>query len=54
MDGKWIWIDKSAKKDSYGEFIAEFESQKLTGNYIEYMRGKKRYSDKDIIVQEVS
>lgn len=35
------------------EFIAEFESQKLTGNYIEYMRGKKRYSDKDIIVQEV-
>ena len=35
------------------EFIAEFESQKLTGNYIEFMRGKKRYSDKDIIVQEV-
>lgn len=34
-------------------FIAEFESQKLTGNYIKYMRGKKRYSDKDIIVQEV-
>ena len=35
------------------EFIAEFESQKLTGNYIEFMRSKKRYSDKDIIVQEV-
>lgn len=35
------------------KYIAEFESQKLTGNYIEYMRGKKRYSDKDIIVQEV-
>ena len=35
------------------EFIAEFESQKLTGNYIEFMRGKKRYSDKDIIVQKV-
>ena len=35
------------------EFIAEFESKKLTGNYIEFMRGKKRYSDKDIIVQEV-
>lgn len=35
------------------EFIAEFESKKLTGNYVEFMRGKKRYSDKDIIVQEV-
>ena len=35
------------------EFIAEFESKKLTENYIEFMRGKKRYSDKDIIVQEV-
>ena len=35
------------------EFIAEFESKKLTGNYIEFMRGKKRYSDKDIIVQEM-
>ncbi len=34
-------------------FIAEFESKKLTGNYIEYMRGKKRYSEKDIIVQEM-
>lgn len=35
------------------EFIAEFESKNLSGNYIEFMRGKKRYSDKDIIVQEV-
>ena len=35
------------------EFIADFESKKLTGNYVEFMRGKKRYSDKDIIVQEV-
>ena len=24
------------------EFIAEFESKKLTGNYVEFMRGKKR------------
>ena len=35
------------------EFIAEFESEKLASNYVHYMRGKKRYSDKDIIVQEV-
>ena len=35
------------------EFIAEFESQKLASNYVDFMRGKKRYSDKDIIVQEV-
>lgn len=41
-------------KDSANyEFIAEFESHKLTENYIDYMRGKKRYSVKDIIVQEV-
>ena len=35
------------------EFIAEFESQKLASNYVDFMRGKKRYSDKDIIIQEV-
>ena len=35
------------------EFIAEFESEKLASNYVHYMRDKKRYSDKDIIVQEV-
>lgn len=46
--------DMGSFRDSANyKFIAEFESQKLTGNYIEYMRGKKRYSDKDIIVQEV-
>ena len=46
--------DMGSFRDSANyKYIAEFESQKLTGNYIEYMRGKKRYSDKDIIVQEV-
>ena len=35
------------------EYIAEFESEKLASNYVHFMRDKKRYSDKDIIVQEV-
>ncbi len=43
----------SFRDSSKYTFIAEFESEKLTGNYIEYMRGKKRYSEKDIIVQEM-
>ena len=43
----------SFRDSSKYKYIAEFKSQKLAGNYIDYMRGKKRYSDKDIIVQEV-
>lgn len=35
------------------EFVAEFESKKLTVDYVGFMRSKERYSDKDIIVQEV-
>ena len=35
------------------EFIAEFENEKLASNYVRFLRDKKRYSDKDIIVQEV-
>ena len=41
-------------KSANYEFIAEFENQKLASNYVDFMRGKKRYGDKDIVVQEVS
>ncbi|MBO6264107.1 MAG: family 78 glycoside hydrolase catalytic domain [Clostridia bacterium] len=51
MDGKWIWIDNSAKKDSYGEFIAEFESGKkpvleisADSEYAVYLNDKYVYS----------
>lgn len=36
------------------EYIAEFESEKLAGYYMRYMRNKGRYRDKDIILQEVT
>ena len=36
------------------EYIAEFESEKLAGYYLRYMRNKGRYPDKDIILQEVT
>ncbi len=36
------------------EFVAEFESEKLAEYYMHYMRNKSRYSDKDIIFQEVT
>lgn len=35
------------------EFVAEFADPKIAGNYLRYMRGKKRYSKKDIILKEV-
>ncbi len=38
---------------SHYEYIAEFASRKIADNYVEYMRGKKRYSEKDIIIREV-
>ena len=36
------------------QFIADFADDKITGSYVQYMRGKKRYSDKDIIVREIT
>lgn len=36
------------------EFIAEFANEKIAGNYVTFMHGKKRYSNKDIIVREVT
>lgn len=35
-------------------FVAEFAKDKVAGEYMKFMRGKKRYSDKDIIAREVS
>lgn len=35
------------------EFIAEFAEEKLAGYYMKYMRGKEKYSKKDIIIKEV-
>lgn len=34
------------------EFIAEFADENLASNYVYYMRGKKRWRKKDIIVRE--
>ena len=34
------------------EFIAEFAELDLTNQYIKWMRGKKRFQEKDIIVRE--
>ena len=55
MDGKWIWIDNSAKKDSYGEFIAEFESGKkpvleisADSEYAEMLKLKDFYLERPI------
>lgn len=36
------------------KFVAEFESEKLVGYYMRYMRNKDKYRDKDIILQEVT
>ena len=36
------------------EFVADFANNKQASYYVTYMRGKKRYSDKDIIVREVT
>ena len=34
--------------------VAEFIDSKVAGHYVDYMRGKKRYADKDIILQEIT
>ena len=36
------------------EFVAEFADQKIAVQYYTYMRGKKRYRNKDIIIKEVA
>lgn len=36
------------------EFVAEFADQKIAVQYYTYMRGKKRYAKKDIIIKEVT
>ena len=36
------------------EFVAEFADSKVAGQYCMYMRGKKRYEGKDILVKEVT
>ena len=36
------------------QFIADFADDKTAGSYVQYMRGKKRYADKDIIVREIT
>ena len=46
-------MGKFRTPDEY-EFIAEFSSEKLAGNYMKYMRGKQRYAKKDIIIREVT
>ena len=33
--------------------IADFADDKTAGYYVRYMRDKKRYADKDIVVQEI-
>ena len=36
------------------EFIAEFATEELAAYYMRYMRDKKRYSKKDIIIRETA
>ena len=36
------------------EFVAEFADSKVASKYCMYMRGKKRYEGKDILLKEVS
>jgi hypothetical protein len=38
---------------SFYEFVAEFADQKLAVNYYRYLRGKRRFRQKDIIIKEV-
>lgn len=45
-------MGKFADSSTY-EFVAEFESEKLAGYYLRYMRNRGRYRKQDIILQEV-
>ena len=51
-----IYVSDAGKfRDSNNyQMVAEFKDSKVAGHYVDYMRGKKRYSDKDIILQEIS
>ena len=42
------------KESKNYEFVAEFADQKIAVQYWTYMRGKKRYEKKDIIIKEVT
>ena len=46
-------MGKFSDSGSY-EFVAEFADGKVASQYSMYMRGKKRYEGKDIIIKEVS
>ena len=35
------------------KFVAEFADPKLAGNYMKYMRDKKRYRTMDIIIKKI-
>ena len=35
------------------EFVADFANQNVAAQYVTYMRGKKRYANKDIIIKAV-
>ena len=51
-----IYVSDAGKfRDSnYYQMVAEFIDSKVAGHYVDYMRGKKRYADKDIILQEIT
>ena len=51
-----IYVSDTGKfRDSnYYQMVAEFKDSKVAGHYVDYMRGKKRYADKDIILQEIT
>ena len=42
------------KDSSNYEFVAEFADQKLAQYYVHYLRKKKRFAKKDIIIKEVT
>lgn len=51
-----IYVSDAGKfRDSKNyQMVAEFKDSKVAYHYVDYMRGKKRYADKDIILQEVT
>lgn len=46
-------MGKFRDSSSY-EFVAEFADHKLTQYHVHYLRRKKRFAKKDIIIKEVS
>lgn len=51
-----IFVSDMGKFDNHKhyEFVADFADRKVAKHYVTYMRGKKRYAKKDIIVKLVS